>query len=345
MTHDKTDIKDLTLAELQAELESREEPAYRARQVFEWIYKKGAGSFGSMTDLPKNLRHELERQFRIAALELAETLRSEDGTEKFLFRLGDGAHIETVLIPSGARRTVCLSSQVGCKFGCVFCASGRWGFGRNLSSSEILGQVLFLRDRLDVRLTSFVLMGMGEPLDNLENVVRAVRILNAPEGLGIGARRITISTVGIIPAVRELARLGLQVNLSLSLHATTEAQRSRLLPVNKKYPLNAVIKAGADYAGKTGRMVTIEYILISGLNDTKSDAARLAAIAEKLHAKINLIPYSPGFGPEWTGSSREQTAIFLGILQKKGVKATVRRSKGADIRAACGQLVGRAAAG
>lgn len=341
----KADIKDLTLDELRGELGGWGEPPYRAGQVFEWIYKKGEGSFGSMTDLPKGLRHKLERQFRLDALELAETLRSEDRTEKFLFRLGDGAHVETVLIPSGARRTVCLSSQVGCRFGCVFCASGKRGFGRNLSSSEILGQVLFLRDRLDVRLTNFVLMGMGEPLDNLENVVRAVRILNAPEGLGIGARRITISTVGIVPAIRELAHLGLQVNLSLSLHATTEALRSRLLPVNKKYPLNALIQAGADYADRAGRLITVEYVLISGLNDSVSDAARLAVIARRLRAKINLIPYSPGYGPEWTASPGDRTEAFLLALQKKGGRATVRRSKGFDIRAACGQLAGKAAAG
>ncbi len=341
----KKDIYDLTLEELQAELEGWGEPPYRARQIFEWVYKKGAGSFGAMTDLPNSLRNELEARFGLPSPELAGTLRSADGTEKFLFKLADGALIETVLIPSGARRTVCLSSQVGCKFGCVFCASGQRGFVRNLSPSEILGQVLFLRDRLDIRLTNLVLMGMGEPLDNLENVVRAIRVMNAPEGLGIGARRITVSTVGIVPAIREMGGLGLQVHLSLSLHATTEALRSRLLPVNKKYPLNSVIQAGADYVRRTGRMITVEYVVISGLNDTVSDAARLALIARKLHAKINLIPYSPGYGPDWTASPRDRMEVFLRALQKNGVTATVRRSMGSDIRAACGQLAGRAAAG
>lgn len=340
----KKDIKDFTLAELGADLEGWGEPAYRAGQVFEWIYKKGAGSFDALTDLPKGLRQKLEDHFRLSSLDLADEIRSDDGTQKFLFRLDDGAFIETVLIPSGTRRTLCLSTQVGCKFGCVFCASGREGFKRNLSPSEILGQILFLNEKPDVRLTNFVFMGMGEPLDNFENVGRAVRIMNAREGLDIGARRITISTVGIVPAIKELADLGLQVNLSLSLHATTEALRSRLLPVNQRYPLAEVIEAGAGYVKKTGRMITAEYILISRLNDTAADAGRLAAIAKRLRAKINLIPYSPGYGPEWMGSSRDRTDSFLRFLQEKGVSATVRLSKGADIRAACGQLAGKRAA-
>jgi 23S rRNA (adenine2503-C2)-methyltransferase len=337
------DVKDLTLNELRAELENWGEPSYRARQVFEWIYKKGASSFDAMTDLPRSLRQRLRGHFYMGTPELTEQLRSLDGTEKFLFRLADGAFIETVLIPSGTRRTLCLSTQVGCKFGCVFCASGAGGFSRNLLPSEILGQILFLRDRLNVRLTNFVMMGMGEPLDNLDGIVRAIRIMNAREGLDIGARRITISTVGIVPAIKELERLGLQVKLSLSLHATRDELRSRLLPVNKKYHLAEVVKAGVDYQKKTGRMITIEYILISGLNDTREDAARLAAIGKRLNAKINLIPYSPGWGPEWTSSPRARQEAFLRVLQDKGVSATVRRSKGADIRAACGQLAGEKA--
>jgi 23S rRNA (adenine2503-C2)-methyltransferase len=336
----KKDPKGLTLDELRAELESWGEAAYRAGQIFEWIYKKGATSFAAMTDLPKSLRQRLEGHFYLGAIDLAERLRSGDGTEKFLFRLADGAFIESVLITSGSRRTLCLSTQVGCKFGCVFCASGAGGFRRNLLPSEILGQILYLRDRLNVRLTNFVLMGMGEPLDNLDNVLRAIGIMNAREGLDIGVRRITVSTVGIVPAIRQLGRLGLQVNLSLSLHATTDALRSRLLPVNKKYPLTEVIKAGADYLKKTGRLVTIEYILISGLNDTAADALRLAGVAKRLHAKINLIPYSPGYGPEWTASPRARQDVFLRVLQEKGAAATIRSSKGADIRAACGQLAG-----
>jgi 23S rRNA (adenine2503-C2)-methyltransferase len=337
----KMDLKDLTLKELEAELKAWGEPSFRAGQIFDWVYKKGADSFAVMTDLPKSLRERLGHHFVLIAPELTEHLRSGDGTEKFLFRLADGTFIETVLIPSGARRTLCLSTQVGCKFGCVFCASGAGGFGRNLQPSEILGQVIFLRDKLNVRLTHFVLMGMGEPLDNLESVVPAIRIMNAREGLAIGARRITISTVGIVPAIKELERLGIQVNLSLSLHATTDALRSRLLPVNRKHPLAEVIKAGGDYARRTGRMMTVEYVLISGLNDAATDAVRLSSIAKRLGAKVNLIPYSPGCGPEWAASPEARQDAFLRVLQEKGVAATVRRSKGADIGAACGQLAGK----
>ena len=341
MDSEKKDIENLTFAELKAELESWGEPAYRARQVLEWVYQKGAESFAAMTDLPKGLRQRLEDEFWLGVLELTEQLRSKDGTEKFLFRLRDGQRIETVLIPSGGRRTLCLSTQVGCKFACTFCASGAGGFKRNLVPSEMLGQVRFLRHRLDVRLTNFVFMGMGEPLDNLDNLVRTVRIMNAPEGMGIAARRITISTVGIVPAIEKLENLGLQVSLSLSLHATTDELRSRLLPVNRKYPLAELIKAGAHYARATGRMITIEYILISGLNDTDADARRLASLARKLRAKINLVPYSPGCGAGFAPSPGPRQEAFLQTLESLGVGATVRRSKGGDIRAACGQLAGK----
>jgi 23S rRNA (adenine2503-C2)-methyltransferase len=336
-----TDIRNLSFAELRAELGRWGEADFRAKQVFDWVYRKGAESFAAMTDLPKSLRQRLEEKFQFAVLELAEKLRSEDGTEKFLFRLTDDRLIETVLIPSRGRRTLCLSTQVGCKFACVFCASGAGGFERNLLPSEMLGQVLFLRDRFDVGLTNFVFMGMGEPLDNLDNLIRTIRLMNSPEGMGIAARRITISTVGIVPAIEKLEGLGLQVNLSLSLHATTEELRSRLLPINRKYPLAQVIKAGAHYARATGRMMTIEYILISGLNDSAADARRLASLARKLRAKINLIPYSPGCGLELAASSGPRQLAFLQTLESLGVGATIRRSKGGDIRAACGQLAGK----
>jgi 23S rRNA (adenine2503-C2)-methyltransferase len=336
------DIKNLLFAELKAELENWGQPAYRARQVFEWVYRKGAESFGAMTDLPKGLRERLAEAHDLRPLEPAGAERSEDGTEKYLFRLEDGRHIESVLIPSGSRRTLCLSTQVGCRFACAFCASGAGGFERNLLTSEILGQVLFLRDRLDVRLTNFVFMGMGEPLDNTDHVVRAVLIMNSPEGMGIAARRLTISTVGIIPGIEKLETLGLQLNLSLSLHATTEELRSRLLPVNRKYPLKQVIKAGARYARVTGRMITIEYALISGVNDSEADARRLASIAKTLRAKVNLIPYSPGCGEGFETSPAPKRAAFLQILEGSGIAATLRHSKGADIRAACGQLAGKA---
>jgi len=335
------DLKDLSFEELRAELDTWGEPAYRVKQVSEWVYQRGASSFAAMTDLPKTLRQRLEETYDLKPLELAEKLRSEDGAEKFLFRLNDGRLIETVLIPSGDRRTLCLSTQVGCKFACVFCASGAGGFERSLLASEMLGQVLFLKDRLEVRLTNYVFMGMGEPLDNLDNTVRTIRIMNSGEGLNIAARRITISTVGIVPAIEKLASLGLQISLSLSLHATTDELRSKILPANRKYPLAEVIKAGARYARTTGRMITVEYIMISDLNDSAADARRLASIARKLRAKVNLIPYSPGCGPEFAPSSGLKQQAFVQALESLGVGATIRLSKGAAIRAACGQLAGK----
>jgi 23S rRNA (adenine2503-C2)-methyltransferase len=337
----KEDIRNLTLEELKAQLEKWGEPSYRAAQVFDWIYKKGATSFGAFTDLPKSLRQRLEENFSLQPLVLADQVKSRDGTEKFLFELADENFIETVLIPAGERKTLCLSTQVGCKFACVFCASGKGGFNRNLFPSEILGQILFLRHKLSVRLTNFVFMGMGEPLDNYENVVKAIRIMNDPQGLGIAARRITISTSGITPGLERLKTLGLQVNLSLSLHSVKEEVRSKLLPINKRYPLKELIRACQDYVAQTGRMMTLEYILLRDINDSAEEARGLAALAKRLRAKVNLIPYSHICGLGFETPPRERTELFLRWLEDRGVSATLRRSKGADIQAACGQLAGK----
>jgi 23S rRNA (adenine2503-C2)-methyltransferase len=335
------DIRNLRLEELKIKLDEWGELSYRAAQIFDWVYKKGAASFDGFTDLPKGLRRRLEENFSLRPLALAGQVISRDRTEKFLFKLADENFIETVLIPAGQRKTLCLSTQVGCKFACVFCASGRAGFKRNLLSSEILGQILFLRDRLSVRLTNFVFMGMGEPLDNYENVVQAVRIMNDPRGLGIAARRITISTAGITPGLERLKTLGLQVNLSLSLHSVKDDVRSQLLPINRRYPLKELIRACQDYVARTGRMMTLEYILLRDINDTAEDARGLAALAKKLRAKVNLIPYSQVCGLGFETPPRERTELFLRWLEDRGVSATLRRSKGADIQAACGQLAGK----
>jgi 23S rRNA (adenine2503-C2)-methyltransferase len=334
------DIKDLTFEELKSWLESCGEPKYRASQIFDWVYKKGATSFSDFTDLPKGLRQRLADHFSFRSLELGERLKSQDGTEKLLFKLADGQFIEAVLISSGERKTLCLSTQVGCKFACAFCASGMGGLTRNMLPSEISGQVLFLRDRLNLSLTNFVFMGMGEPLDNVDNVIKAIRIMNAPEGLGIAARRITVSTAGIIPGIEHLKTLGLQVKLSLSLHAVRDDLRSRLLPVNKKYPLAKLLSVCADYVERTGRLVTLEYILIGGINDSVAEARRLASIAKRLKAKVNLIPYSPIPGLDFVPSPQSRQGLFLRTLDGLKVKATLRRSKGEDIQAACGQLAG-----
>jgi len=225
----KPDIKDLSFEELRLALQESGEPAFRAKQIFAWLYQRGKTTFGEFTDVPKGFRDKLERTFAIGRMDVAGRFRSADGTQKFLFRLPDGFHVEAVLIPSGKRRTVCLSTQAGCKFTCAFCASGLDGFHRNLTPSEITGQALFLKDVLGEELTNFVFMGMGEPLDNFDNVAKAVAIMNAPEGMGVAARRITISTCGIVPGIERLAKLDLKVNLYLSLHAVTDRLREKLI--------------------------------------------------------------------------------------------------------------------
>jgi 23S rRNA (adenine2503-C2)-methyltransferase len=335
------DIRDFTLEELEAELAEMGEPAYRAGQIFGWLYGRGAKNFEAFSDLPKGLRQKLSARFSFRPIERAGTWRARDGTEKILFRLPDGRFVETVLIPSGRRRTVCLSTQVGCKFACVFCASGRRGFKRNLAPSEIIGQVLFLREELEIALTNVVFMGMGEPLDNFDNVVRSIRILNDPKGLGIAARRITVSTSGIVPGIERFKDLGLQVNLSISLHAPDEVLRGRLMPVGRKYPLAALLRACEDYLEGGGRKLTLEYVLIEGQNDRPADAARLAGIARRLRAKVNLILYSPVEGLPFQTPSDARVEAFSRVLEEKGVGATIRKSKGRDIEAACGQLAMR----
>ena len=339
------DIKDFTLKELEAGMAEMGEPAFRAAQVFGWIYQRGARSFEEFTDIPKSLRGKLAGRYSFGSIELTERRLSADGTEKFLFKLADGQFIESVLIPAGERNTVCLSTQVGCKFGCAFCASGLGGFKRDLRSSEILGQVLFLRDRLNMHLTNFVFMGMGDPLDNFENTARAILIMNSARGLGIAARRMTVSTVGIVPGIESLRNIGLQVNLSLSIHAARDELRSKLVPINKKYPLERILKACQDYRQASGRMLTLEYVLIQNVNDSPADAEGLARIAARLKAKINLISYSPVGGLEFELPSKNRVDQFRKRLEEKGANVTLRLSKGLDIQAACGQLAGRRAAG
>ena len=338
----KKDIKDLTFEELKAELQTLAEPGFRAGQVFSWLYRKGKATFGEFSDISKGLREKLETNYFIGRMDVVERRRSPDGTEKFLFRLPDGNFIETVLIPSGKRRTVCLSTQAGCKFACVFCASGLDGFKRNLSPSEITGQVLFLRDTLERELTNLVFMGMGEPLDNFDNLEKAVRIMNSPEGMAIAARRMTISTCGLVPGIQRLAKLDLQVNLSLSLHAVTDRLRDKLMPVNRRHPLEKVIAACEDYLKSGGRMMTIEYILIKDVNSSRNDAEGLAGIARRLRAKVNIIACSPVTGLDHQGPDEPAMRAFIQWLEERKVRVTRRSSKGTDIAAACGQLAGRA---
>lgn len=334
------DIRDLTLDELRAELEAMGERPFRAGQVFAWLYHRRASDFAEFTSLSKPLREKLAGRFTIGALELADKRASGDGTTKFLFRLRDGEHIETVLIPAGKRLTVCLSTQVGCKFSCAFCASGLHGFRRDLASSEITGQVLSLQRVAGREPTNFVFMGMGEPLDNWTNVEKALRIMNAPEGLAIAARRMTVSTAGYVPSFKRLEALDLQVNLSLSLHAVTDRLRDRLMPINRRFSLEEVVRAAEEYVRSGGRMITLEYVVIRGLNDSLDDADGLAAIARRLRAKVNLIACSPVEGLEFETPTEAQVARFKLWLEERKVGTTLRLSKGSDIAAACGQLAG-----
>ncbi len=335
------DIRDLTLEELRAELEAMGERPFRAAQVFDGLYKKKAAGFEDLTTLSKALRGKLAARFAAALPEIADRRASADGTTKFLFRLGDGEHVETVLIPSGRRLTVCLSTQVGCKFACAFCASGLGGFKRDLRPSEITGQVIGLERETGREPTNYVFMGMGEPLDNWANVEKAIRIMNEPAGLAIAARRMTVSTAGYVPSFKRLVALDLQINLSLSLHAVTDRLRDRLMPINRRFPLEEVVAAAESYVRSGGRMVTLEYIVIRGLNDSLDDADGLAAVARRLRAKVNLIAYSPVEGLAFETPSEAEVARFLRRLEERKVNVTVRLSKGADIAAACGQLAGR----
>ncbi|MCQ9206541.1 MAG: 23S rRNA (adenine(2503)-C(2))-methyltransferase RlmN [Omnitrophica bacterium] len=337
----KKDIKNLTLNALKEALIEINEPPYRAGQIFSWLYRVGVHSFDEMGNIPQTLKTALGRSYYIGKLKLYKHLKSIDGTEKFVFELTDNRFIETVLIHAKHRNTVCLSTQVGCKFACAFCSSGRGGFDRDLTPSEITGQILYLERELKHKVTNYVFMGMGEPLDNYENVAKAIAIMNDPKGMGIGSRRITISTCGIIPGIEKLKNLGLQVNLSLSLHATGDRKRSALMPVNRKYPLEALIKACEGYIEKTGRMITLEYVLMKGVNDSAQDADGLISIARRLRAKVNLILCSAISGSSLWPPERKKVNMFKQRLIGKKVKATLRESKGKDVLAACGQLAGR----
>jgi 23S rRNA (adenine2503-C2)-methyltransferase len=311
------------------------EPPYRLRQVFPRLWQRPVGRWAEATDLPASLRAGLDEAFPLPRLTLSMRQVSSDGTEKFLWTLDDGEAIESVLIPEGKRRTLCISSQAGCALGCVFCATGRMGFRRNLSAGEIAGQVreLILGDP-GLKPTNVVFMGMGEPLLNWEAVDTTLTILNGPEGMGIGARHITISTVGILPNLAKFAKRTEQFRLAVSLHAPTPALRKELMPIEKKYPLPELIEALKHFR----RRVTLEYVLIGGKNDALETADQLAKLAQPLEALVNLLPLHPGGAPDLTPSARTQMLAFERRLKHHGVEAVLRRSRGLDISAACGQL-------
>jgi 23S rRNA (adenine2503-C2)-methyltransferase len=345
-TADKIEIKSLLFNELQEELNKLGEPSYRAGQIADWLYEKRVNSFDEMTDLSRDLRAQLANQFAFSKMEIVRVLGSHDTTRKFLFRLSDGNLIESVLIPaspalyggSSDRRTICLSTQVGCAYGCKFCASGLEGLSRNLRPNEIIDQISTIEGASGEKIDNIVFMGMGEPLANFSNVMRAIRIINAPWALGIGARHITVSTSGLAPQIKKLADEPSQIRLALSLHAATDEVRNQIMPINRKYNIETLLSACDYYAGRKKQRLTFEYILIAGVNDADEQARLLARHARKLSAKVNLIPYNTVEGLPWSRPSRQRQEKFLSILRAHKIAATLRREKGHDIDAACGQL-------
>lgn len=343
---DKRSIHSLVLAEIEGYLATLNERPYRAKQIVDWLYEKRVDSFEQMSDLPQALRERLHAEFAFNNLETVRVLGSEDTTRKFLFRLTDGSLVESVLIPASPalygersdRRTICVSTQVGCAYGCKFCASGLDGFSRNLDASEIVQQLLAVEKATGERIDNVVFMGMGEPLANFANVTQAIRIINAPWGLEIGARHITVSTSGLAPQIRKLADEPMQSRLAISLHGATDEVRNRIMPVNRKYNLTTLLAACDYYASRKKQRIYFEYILIAGINDAEEQAHLLAGHARRVGAKINLIPYNTVEGLTWSRPSRETQERFLAILRSHDVVATLRREKGHDIAAACGQL-------
>lgn len=364
------DIRSVTREELATLLASWQQPAYRVHQLLDWVHTHRADSWDQMTNLPTVLRTRLKEAFSLAPLELFRKQGSHDTTQKFLWRLSDGAFVESVLIPANPalygeasdRHTLCVSTQVGCAYGCKFCASGLDGWKRNLSTAEIVDQV-YAVERWHAKegemanrktqndptqeesashaprlVNNLVIMGMGEPLANYDNLITALRILNAPWGGSLGARKITVSTSGLAPQIRKLADDPLQLRLAISLHGATDAVREQIMPVNRKYPLKELVDACDYYQTHKGRMITFEYLLIDGINDSLDQVPPLAALSRRLHAKVNLIPYNTVEGLPWARPDEARQEAFLAGLERMGITATLRREKGHDIDAACGQL-------
>ncbi len=346
MPNSRPNLRDLSLPEIEALFTQKGLPAFRGRQVFRWLSVAGVDSFQQMTDLPKELRRDLEREFSIALPELARQEVSRDGTRKLALRLEDGEIIECVLIPERDHYTLCVSSQVGCAMGCAFCLTGRMGFRRNLSAGEITSQVLKAQEILSSQgldkkkpLRNLVFMGMGEPLANYEAVIKALNILLYPKGFDFSPRRVTVSTVGLVPQIRRLGQ-EIRVKLAVSLHAADDQIRTSLVPVNKKYPLEEIIKACKSFPLKRGWRITFEYVLLAGINDSLVQAQRLAKLLRGVPAKINLIPFNEAPSLPFKRPDDKTVLAFQEILMQAGYVATVRQSKGQDIAAACGQLRG-----
>ena len=322
------------------------QPAFRVRQVWDWLYVRRVASFDAMTNLSAALRAELARRVDLSPWTAVDSVEAGDGVRKLLLECRDGERIESVVIPSRDRATVCVSTQAGCGFGCAFCATGRCGFDRDLETGEIVGQFIAASAASALRPTNVVFMGMGEPMANYDRVMAAVRIFNDADGLAIGARRLTLSTCGVVPGIRRLAEEGLQVELSVSLHAPDDALRSRIMPVNRRWPIADLMAACRDYTSRTGRIITFEYTLVAGLNDSPGHAAALAGLVLPTHGRVNLIPLSPVAHFDGAAPAPEVCEAFARRLERSGVNVTLRRSKGGGVAAACGQLrLGRPAPG
>lgn len=331
-------IKDYSLDELKEELKEIGEKPFRAEQIYKWIYENRVSSFDEMTNLSLELREKLKQDYEIKEFKIITKQVSSDGTKKYLFDLLDGNAIETVLMEYHHGYSICVSSQVGCKMGCKFCASTGIPFIRNLTSGEIIEQIMAVERDTGVRISNIVFMGIGEPLDNYDNVVKAIRNINNPKGLNIGARHISISTSGLVPKIYKLAEENIQCTLSISLHATTDEQRSKMMPVNNSYNIEELLKACKDYIEKTHRRISFEYALAKENNDNLEDAKRLVKLLKGMLCHVNLIPINKIENGEFTKSSNENIMKFRDYLNEHGIVATIRRELGSDIDAACGQL-------
>ena len=335
----RINLKELSSQEQDDLFKTMGEPPYRTRQLRKWLYQKYCCDISAMSDFPKALREKLSQNYVADGLKTVDRKLSKDGTIKYLFELADGLTVETIFIPGGNRRTVCVSTQVGCKFRCDFCETGKQGFTRNLNVGEILNQVIEVNNDPDSgNVTNVVLMGMGEPLDNFEPVAEALRLFNSKEGFGIGKRKITLSTAGVVPGIQRLGELGLGVNLAISLHAADDETRTRLMPINKKYPVREVLKACRYFPLAPQRLITMEVILFDSVNDSVSDAEKLAAALKGIRAKVNLMRFNQVSSGGFKASPDEKIYQFMARLTAKDIPVTLRESRGADIMAACGQL-------
>ena len=339
---DRRNIKTFSRAELREQLSARGFKPYRAAQIFSWIYRHQAASFDAMTNIAREDRERLAALFSIGSIQILRTERSVDGTRKLLFQLDDGHTIESVLIPDDGRQTLCISSQVGCQQACRFCLTGSGGFARNLAGWEIADQVLetarILRNEEGPGITNIVLMGMGEPLANLDEVLRALEVITAEQGLALSPRRITLSTDGLVPGIDHLARSGFKVNLAVSLNASSDEIRDRIMPVNRRYPLRALLAACRRFPLGPRRRITFEYVLLKGVNDSENDARRLATLLAGIRCKVNLIPFNPFSGSLFERPDDATVRRFQAVLLARHFTAPVRESRGRDISAACGQL-------